>query len=75
MITTRPVAATMLTVAPSGSVAPAGSSDEITVPAEGSRRERAEAVLRDHAQWIERIVATAPEQWWTLLFPVWEDIT
>jgi KDO2-lipid IV(A) lauroyltransferase len=51
-----------------------GRVDEVIVPAEGTRRERTEAVVRDHARWMERIVATAPEQWWTLLFPVWEDI-
>lgn len=52
-----------------------GRMDPGTVPADGTRRERTEAVLRDHARWMEQIVATAPEQWWTLLFPVWEDIT
>lgn len=52
-----------------------GNIELVTVPADGTRRERTEAILRDHARWIERIVATAPEQWWTLLFPVWEDIT
>jgi KDO2-lipid IV(A) lauroyltransferase len=52
-----------------------GRIDEVPVPTEGTRRERTEAVLRDHARWMERTVATAPEQWWTLLFPVWEDIT
>lgn len=52
-----------------------GRIDEVPVPAEGTRRERVEAVLDGHARWLERTVATAPEQWWTLLFPVWEDIT
>lgn len=51
-----------------------GRVDAGVVPIDGTRRERTEAVLRDHARWMERIVATAPEQWWTLLFPVWEDI-
>ena len=51
-----------------------GRVEEVAVPAEGSRRERIEAVMGDHARWIERTVARAPEQWWTLLFPVWEDI-
>ncbi|MFN8619636.1 MAG: lysophospholipid acyltransferase family protein [Chloroflexota bacterium] len=52
-----------------------GRADRVLPPAEGMRRERTEALLRDHAHWIERTVALAPEQWWTLLFPVWEDIT
>ena len=57
-----------------GPAAGSGASRRSPVPAEGTRRERIEAVLGDHARWIERTVATAPEQWWTLLFPVWEDI-
>lgn len=52
-----------------------GRIEELAVPVTGSRRERVEAVMRHHATWMERTVATAPEQWWTLLFPVWEDIT
>lgn len=51
-----------------------GRMEEVAVPADGTRRERIEAVMGHHARWIERTVATAPEQWWTLLFPVWEDI-
>lgn len=51
-----------------------GRVEEVETPTEGSRRERIEAVMSDHARWIERTVAMAPEQWWTLLFPVWEDI-
>jgi len=48
---------------------------EIVMPPEGgSRRERTEALMHHHARWIERTIATAPEQWWSLLFPVWEDI-
>ncbi len=47
---------------------------EMAVPdATLPRRERAEALLRDHVRWMERMVASAPEQWWTLLFPIWED--
>jgi KDO2-lipid IV(A) lauroyltransferase len=38
-----------------------------------SRRERVRAVLDAQARAFERIVADAPEQWWTLLFRVWED--
>ncbi len=52
-----------------------GRIEELPVPVDGGRRERTEAVLGDHARWVERTVAAAPEQWWTLLFPVWEDIT
>jgi phosphatidylinositol dimannoside acyltransferase len=52
-----------------------GRVDEVPVPVDGGRRERVRSVIDDHARWIERTVATAPEQWWTLLFPIWEDIT
>jgi KDO2-lipid IV(A) lauroyltransferase len=40
---------------------------------EGTKRERIEAVLEDQARTFERLVADAPEQWWTLLFPIWEE--
>jgi hypothetical protein len=23
---------------------------------------------------FERVIADAPEQWWTLFFPIWDDI-
>jgi KDO2-lipid IV(A) lauroyltransferase len=51
-----------------------GRLEEVAVPREGTERERVRALLDEHARWIERTVARAPEQWWTLLFPVWEDI-
>jgi KDO2-lipid IV(A) lauroyltransferase len=51
-----------------------GRVEEVRAPSAGDRRQRVEAVLGDHARWVERTVATAPEQWWTLLFPIWEDI-
>jgi KDO2-lipid IV(A) lauroyltransferase len=50
-----------------------GRIELIRPPAEGAKRERIEAVLEQQARTFERMVADAPEQWWTLLFPIWED--
>ena len=41
----------------------------------GSRRERMTAFLDAEARAFERAVADAPEQWWTLFFPIWDDLT
>ncbi len=52
-----------------------GASAQVHGSATGSRRERAAAFLEAEARAFERAVADAPEQWWTLFFPIWEDIT
>jgi KDO2-lipid IV(A) lauroyltransferase len=41
----------------------------------GSRRERAAAFLDAQARAFERAVADAPDQWWTMFFPIWDDIS
>jgi len=51
-----------------------GHIELIEVPAMGGRRERVRATLDREARAFERLVARAPEQWWTLLFRIWEDI-
>lgn len=44
-------------------------------PAPGSsRREATRSILEQEARAFERIVARAPEQWTTLLFPIWDDV-
>ena len=48
--------------------------ERIEMPAEGSRRERLSAFLTAEARAFERAVADAPEQWWTMFFPIWDDI-
>lgn len=48
--------------------------EELSVPAEGTRRERMAAFLAAEARAFERAVADAPEQWWTVFFPIWDDI-
>jgi len=39
-----------------------------------TRRERLSAFLEAEARAFERAVADAPEQWWTVFFPIWQDI-
>ena len=39
-----------------------------------TRRERTAAFLDAEARAFERAVADAPEQWWTLFFPIWDDM-
>jgi lauroyl/myristoyl acyltransferase len=40
----------------------------------GSRRRRVEALLAAEAAAFERFVADAPEQWWSVFFPIWPDL-
>jgi lauroyl/myristoyl acyltransferase len=47
--------------------------ERVPVPAEGPRRQRTTATLEAQARIFERCIAQAPEQWWTLLFRIWED--
>ena len=39
-----------------------------------SRRERLRSVLDQETRLLESMVAKAPEQWWSLFFPIWEDV-
>lgn len=51
-----------------------GRLEHVPVPAEGSRRERVTAAVTALAGAFERVVATAPEQWWAVFFPIWPDL-
>jgi phosphatidylinositol dimannoside acyltransferase len=51
-----------------------GGLEPVPVPAEGSRRERVTATLTGLATAFEHVVATAPEQWWAVFFPIWPDL-
>jgi KDO2-lipid IV(A) lauroyltransferase len=51
-----------------------GHIERIEVPAAGGRHERVRATLEHQVAAFERLVGHAPEQWWTLLFRIWEDI-
>ena len=50
-----------------------GRVESIAVPTEGTRRERVAGTLEAQVRTFERFVAAAPEQWWTLLFRIWEE--
>ena len=43
-------------------------------PADLPRRARVEALLAATAAAFEDLVAEAPEQWWTVFFPIWDDV-
>ena len=47
--------------------------ERIELPSAGTRRERLAAFLEYEARAFERAVAAAPEQWWTLFFPIWRE--
>ena len=51
-----------------------GRLDPVAVPSAGARRERVTAAMAGLASAFERIVATAPEQWWAVFFPIWPDL-
>jgi len=51
-----------------------GHIERIELPGEGSRHERVRSTLDRQVAAFERMIARAPEQWWTLLFRIWEDI-
>ncbi len=51
-----------------------GHVERVEVPTTGRRHERVRATLDRQVRAFERLIARAPEQWWTLLFRIWEDI-
>jgi KDO2-lipid IV(A) lauroyltransferase len=51
-----------------------GGIERVPVPADGTRRERVTATMAALAAAFERTVATAPEQWWAVFFPIWPDL-
>lgn len=46
----------------------------LETPAAGTRRERVSAFLAVQARLFEDLIAVAPEQWWTIFFPIWPDL-
>jgi phosphatidylinositol dimannoside acyltransferase len=46
---------------------------QIELPTDGTRKERLAGFLANQARVFERLIAVAPEQWWALFFPIWED--
>ncbi|MGZ8438828.1 MAG: lysophospholipid acyltransferase family protein [Candidatus Limnocylindrales bacterium] len=51
-----------------------GGLEAVPVPEEGTRRERVTSAMTALAAAFERTVATAPEQWWAVFFPIWPDL-
>jgi KDO2-lipid IV(A) lauroyltransferase len=49
-----------------------GRLERVDMPGEGSRRQRLNAFLDAQARAFERAIADAPEQWWTVFFPIWQ---
>ena len=48
--------------------------ERVNVPLSGTPKQRVAAFMAAQVHAFERVVADAPEQWWTLFFPIWEDI-
>ena len=51
-----------------------GGLRPIEIPSEGSRRERLTATIESLARAFEETVAAAPDQWWAIFFPIWDDL-
>jgi lauroyl/myristoyl acyltransferase len=43
-------------------------------PADLPRRARIKALLDAEARAFEEFIAVAPEQWWTVFFPIWDGV-
>lgn len=46
----------------------------VPTASEGDRRERLTATLTGLAERFEMVVADAPDQWWSIFFPIWPDL-
>lgn len=46
----------------------------VRVPREGDRMARTRVTLAGIAAAFEELIAKAPEQWWTLFYPIWDDL-
>jgi KDO2-lipid IV(A) lauroyltransferase len=51
-----------------------GGLEAVRAPADGTRRERVTATMTALAAAFERTIASAPEQWWAVFFPIWPDL-
>lgn len=47
---------------------------QVPVPSAGDRMERTKIVLAGVAAAFEELISKAPEQWWTLFYPIWDDL-
>ena len=48
--------------------------ERLDVPRNGTPKERVAELMTAQVRTFERVIADAPEQWWTLFFPIWDDI-
>lgn len=46
---------------------------EVAIPAEGDRMARTRVAIQGIASALEELISKAPDQWWTLFYPIWED--
>jgi lauroyl/myristoyl acyltransferase len=51
-----------------------GRMEVIEPPMAGTRKQRVRGTLAAQARVFERLITDAPEQWWTLLFPIWDPV-
>jgi phosphatidylinositol dimannoside acyltransferase len=52
-----------------------GGLRPVAIPSSGSRRERLTGALESTARAFEEAIADAPEQWWSVFFDIWPDLT
>ena len=46
----------------------------VQIPVDGDRMARTRATLAGIAAAFEELIIKAPEQWWTLFYPIWDDL-
>ena len=51
-----------------------GRLAQVPVATDGTRRQRVEATMANLAKAMEAAIAVAPEQWWSILSPIWPDL-
>ena len=44
------------------------------MPADRQSKEKLTGFVNQQVEAFERVIADAPEQWWTLFFQIWDDI-
>jgi lauroyl/myristoyl acyltransferase len=52
----------------------AGRMVHVEVPPGADRGERIRGYLAAQSAAFEAFIAEAPEQWWTIFFPIWPDL-
>ncbi|MFM8935261.1 MAG: lysophospholipid acyltransferase family protein [Candidatus Limnocylindrus sp.] len=47
---------------------------EVQIPEDGDRMARTRVALAGISRAFEELILKAPEQWWTLFYPIWDDL-